>query len=86
MAGVFLTSLKEFAVPASATATEVSREFHLTDAEFEQVRRLIYEHAGISLSVNKREMVYSRLGRRLRAHGLARPRPRALQRLPRAAR
>ena len=72
MAGVFLTSLKEFAVPASATATEVSREFHLTDAEFEQVRRLIYEHAGISLSVNKREMVYSRLGRRLRAHGLAR--------------
>ncbi len=70
--GYFLNSVKEFAVPASVTAKEVSREFHLTDAEFDQVRRLIYEHAGISLSVNKRELVYSRLGRRLRAHGLAR--------------
>ena len=46
------------------------REFELSDAEFTQVRRLIYEHAGISLSDSKREMVYSRLARRLRDRGL----------------
>ena len=59
-------------MPTAATrADAVQREFNLSDVEFEQVRRLIYEHAGISLSANKREMVYSRLGRRLRARGLS---------------
>ena len=43
------------------------REFVFTSADFEQVRKLIYARAGISLSANKHEMVYSRLGRRLRA-------------------
>lgn len=46
------------------------REFHFTDADFERIRKLIYDHAGISLNVNKRDMVYSRLARRLRATGL----------------
>lgn len=45
------------------------REFEFTAAEFDQVRKLIYEHAGISLSPIKQDMVYSRLARRLRALG-----------------
>lgn len=44
--------------------------FEFSDADFNQVRHLIHEHAGISLSTAKRQMVYSRLGRRLRALGL----------------
>ena len=47
------------------------REFAFTAADFEHVRKLIYARAGISLSSSKHEMVYSRLGRRLRALGLA---------------
>lgn len=42
------------------------REFVFTLADFERVRKLIYEHAGISLSTAKQDMVYSRLARRLR--------------------
>ena len=41
-------------------------EFVLTDADFERVRELIYQRAGISLHVGKQAMVYSRLSRRLR--------------------
>ena len=47
------------------------REFQFSDKEFERARKLIYDHAGISLSPSKREMVYSRLARRLRANGLS---------------
>lgn len=46
------------------------REFHFTDQDFERVRKLIYDHAGIALNPGKRDMVYSRLARRLRATGL----------------
>jgi len=46
-----------------------NREFAFTDADFERVRALIYKHAGISLAPVKRDMVYSRLARRLRATG-----------------
>jgi chemotaxis protein methyltransferase CheR len=46
------------------------REFHFTKADFERVRKLIYAHAGISLSDSKQELVYSRLSRRLRATGI----------------
>jgi chemotaxis protein methyltransferase CheR len=42
------------------------REFVFTVADFERVRKLIYEHAGIALSSAKQDMVYSRLARRLR--------------------
>ena len=45
------------------------REFVFTSADFERIRKLIYEHAGISLSVAKQDMVYSRLARRLRETG-----------------
>lgn len=45
------------------------REFAFSAADFERVRKLIYQHAGISLSPGKQDMVYSRLARRLRATG-----------------
>jgi len=45
------------------------REFNFSTADFERVRKLIYQHAGISLSPVKQDMVYSRLARRLRATG-----------------
>lgn len=41
----------------------------LGDAEFEALRRLIYELTGISLNDSKRSLVESRLARRLRATG-----------------
>jgi chemotaxis protein methyltransferase CheR len=47
-----------------------TREFSFTSADFERVRKMIYQHAGISLSAVKQDMVYSRLARRLRATGL----------------
>lgn len=45
---------------------ERDREFEFSTADFERIRKLIYEHAGISLSPAKQDMVYSRLARRLR--------------------
>ncbi len=45
------------------------REFVFTAQNFERIRKLIYEHAGIALSPKKKDMVYSRLARRLRATG-----------------
>ncbi|MDE2585181.1 MAG: chemotaxis protein CheR [Betaproteobacteria bacterium] len=48
----------------------LTREFEFTSADFERVRKLIYQHAGISLSPVKQDMVYSRLARRLRATGI----------------
>jgi chemotaxis protein methyltransferase CheR len=47
------------------------KEFDFTRADFERVRGLIYQRAGISLADSKQEMVYSRLARRLRANGIA---------------
>lgn len=46
------------------------REFDFTAHDFDRVRKLIYQHAGISLSEAKTDMVYSRVGRRIRAIGL----------------
>ena len=42
------------------------REFAFSAADFDRVCKLIYQHAGISLSPAKQDMVYSRLARRLR--------------------
>jgi chemotaxis protein methyltransferase CheR len=47
------------------------REFKFTMQDFRRVQKMIYEHAGISLSETKQELVYSRLSRRLRATGIA---------------
>ncbi|RNF32130.1 chemotaxis protein CheR [Massilia aurea] len=47
--------------------TETVKEFDFTRRDFERVRALIHQRAGISLADSKQEMVYSRLARRLRA-------------------
>jgi chemotaxis protein methyltransferase CheR len=46
------------------------REFHFSHRDFDEVRKLIYDHAGIALTDAKEDMVYSRLARRLRATGM----------------
>jgi chemotaxis protein methyltransferase CheR len=56
--------------PPSALLPE--REFHFTQADFDKIREMIHRHAGISLAPIKRDMVYSRLARRLRALKLTR--------------
>lgn len=57
-------------VPARSSPPPAGgREFSFAAADFERVRKLIYQHAGISLSPIKQDMVYSRLARRLRATG-----------------
>ncbi len=45
-------------------------EAELNDSEFNKFRKLIYKIAGISLSDRKKELVKSRLARRLRALNL----------------
>lgn len=42
------------------------REFSLSNDDFEAIRRLVYDHTGINLSDAKKNMVYSRLAKRLR--------------------
>jgi len=46
------------------------REFAFSDQDFNFLRTLVHRHTGISLSDAKRELVYGRLSRRLRALGL----------------
>jgi len=48
----------------------VSDDFDISDRQFQLFRDLIYKSAGISLSDAKRQLVKSRLGKRLRHHGL----------------
>ena len=43
------------------------REFAFSDDDFNSLRKLVREVSGITLSDNKRELVYGRLSRRLRA-------------------
>ncbi|MDR9440725.1 MAG: CheR family methyltransferase [Halomonas sp.] len=50
----------------------LERDLELTDNDFSRIRQLIYQRAGIVLAEHKREMVYSRLAKRLRHHGLTR--------------
>jgi chemotaxis protein methyltransferase CheR len=52
------------------TANAKQREFGFTDADFDSLRKLARELAGISLSDSKRELVYGRVSRRLRELGL----------------
>jgi chemotaxis protein methyltransferase CheR len=44
----------------------VEHEFELTDSEFDRLRVLVHQVTGIALADSKRELVYSRLARRLR--------------------
>ncbi|WP_119155639.1 CheR family methyltransferase [Caldimonas tepidiphila] len=52
--------------PAEPGIDPRTQEFSFEPADFERVRRLIHQHAGISLHEGKQAMVYSRLSRRLR--------------------
>jgi chemotaxis protein methyltransferase CheR len=59
--------------PGGAAALAISeplvappREFDFSDDDFRALIKLAYEHAGIALSDSKRNLVYSRLSRRLR--------------------
>ena len=54
-----------------ATAPGV-REFAFDDHDFRRAAQLIRQRAGIHISDHKRDMVYSRLARRVRALGLHR--------------
>jgi chemotaxis protein methyltransferase CheR len=42
-------------------------DFQLSQLEFDRIRELVREHTGIALSEAKRQLVYGRLSRRLRA-------------------
>ncbi len=50
--------------PAPGLASD--QEFSFSASDFDRVRELIYQRAGISLHAGKQAMVYSRLSRRLR--------------------
>src|SRR5665647_2249934 len=52
-------------------AADGDREFAFSDADFRGLAQVAYEQAGIALADSKRNLVYSRLSRRLRALGLS---------------
>jgi chemotaxis protein methyltransferase CheR len=56
--------------PSAEPAGDLTREFEFSDTDFRNLAQLAYEHAGIALSDSKRNLVYSRLSRRLRTLGL----------------
>jgi chemotaxis protein methyltransferase CheR len=45
----------------------VTHEFSFSDDDFRQLAKVAYDYAGISLADNKRNLVYSRVSRRVRA-------------------
>mgnify|MGYP000450801234 CR=1 FL=1 len=47
-----------------------AKEFVMTEADFRFISQSIYRNCGIVLGDHKRDMVYSRLARRIRALGL----------------
>lgn len=57
-----------FQLPSSTPAG--SREFKFTQQDFDRVKKLIYDYAGIALNDSKHDMVYGRLAKRLRANRL----------------
>jgi chemotaxis protein methyltransferase CheR len=58
------------AAPSEAVIAEPPREFAFSDGDFRALAQFAYEQAGIALSDSKRNLVYSRLSRRLRALSL----------------
>lgn len=57
-------------LPASPIIRTDNREFDFADRDFRRVCELIHQRAGIALAPAKRDMVYGRLSRRLRALGM----------------
>ena len=58
--------------PAGAGRYSTERDLVLSDSDFARIRELIYRRAGIVLAEHKKDMVYSRVGRRVRQHGMVR--------------
>jgi chemotaxis protein methyltransferase CheR len=52
---------------SSTTQIRAIQDFALSQPEFDRLRELVREHTGIALSEAKRQLVYGRLARRLRA-------------------
>ncbi len=57
-------------VTSAASPSGEARTYVLSPRDFERVRHIIYELAGIDLNSSKQNMVYSRLARRLRARDI----------------
>ncbi len=57
-------------LPAPPAVHNENREFDFADRDFRRVCELIHQRAGIALAPAKRDMVYGRLSRRLRALGM----------------
>jgi chemotaxis protein methyltransferase CheR len=58
------------ALPSENTGLQRLREFAFGEEDFEALRRLVKQLTGINLTDQKRELVYGRLSRRLRALNL----------------
>ncbi|MGQ5524217.1 CheR family methyltransferase [Chitinimonas sp. PSY-7] len=70
--------IKDQRPPVSANApstpgvsSTANREFKFTRQDFDRVKQLIYDYAGIALNDSKQDMVYGRLAKRLRAHNFS---------------
>jgi chemotaxis protein methyltransferase CheR len=57
--------------PAAASSEFRNREFEFNDSDFQALRALVKQITGINLAESKRELVYGRISRRLRALGLS---------------
>jgi chemotaxis protein methyltransferase CheR len=61
-----LEHMNSIVIAPTPSGDRITQEFAFEQADFERVRQLIYQRAGISLHSGKQAMVYSRLSRRLR--------------------
>jgi len=66
MSAVLSVARAEPGRPSPGDSDHTGAEFSFDARDFERVRALIYQRAGISLHTGKQAMVYSRLSRRLR--------------------
>ncbi|SHM11702.1 chemotaxis protein methyltransferase CheR [Halomonas cupida] len=57
---------------ADSPIANMARDLVLTERDLNRVRTLIHQRAGIVLAEHKREMIYSRLSKRLRHYGMTR--------------
>jgi len=51
-------------------SSQINREFTMTDGDFRTISKMAYKYTGIVLGDHKKDMVYGRLARRMRALGL----------------
>ena len=57
-------------LPPGESAAEANREFEFSETDFRGLAQLAYDHSGITLADSKRNLVYSRVSRRVRTLGL----------------